>query len=348
MKGMAQQLYGLFLPLIVVMVTLAAGFIVRRFVFRRMRVWGQIGRSRTVETVIAAAGRSFILWWLILGIYLAIEVSVMPQHWVYLSEKVLLVLAIASVTFTAANIATGLIRTNVVRIGAAVPMTSLTDNLARVVIIAIGFMLILNALGVSIVPVLATLGVGGLAVALALQDTMANFFAGSYIIFSKQVKIGDYIKLESGVEGFISDINWRMTKIRQLSDNMVLVPNSKLTQAVIIDYSLPARELSFSVDLAVAYGSDLEKVERVTVEVAGDLMKNVPGGVPSFEPAVRFHTFGDSGIGLTVALKGKDFTDQFLLRHEFIKRLCARYTQEGIGIPYPTRSVIIEGERPIK
>ncbi|MDD4894133.1 MAG: mechanosensitive ion channel family protein, partial [Candidatus Omnitrophica bacterium] len=198
---------------------------------------------------------------------------------------------------------------------------------------------------ISITPILATLGVGGLAVALGLQDTLSNLFAGFHIIASRQIKIGDYVKLDSGEEGYITDITWRTTKIRMLPNNVVLVPNEKLTKAIVTNYYLPDKEMAVLVNLGVHYKSNLKMVEKITCEVGKQIMQEVSGGVPEFEPFVRYGAFGDFSINLTVILRAREFTDQYLIKHEFIKRLHERYAQEGIIIPYPIRAINYEQEK---
>jgi small-conductance mechanosensitive channel len=121
---------------------------------------------------------------------------------------------------------------------------------------------------------------------------------------------------------------------------MVLVPNNKLAQATIVNYYLPSRELAVLVEVGVAYDSDLQKVERVTGEVGKAVMAEVAGGVPEFDPFIRIHTLGEYSVNFTVILRGKEFVDQYLIKHEFIKRLLARYRAEGIEIPFPIRTMI--------
>ena len=151
---------------------------------------------------------------------------------------------------------------------------------------------------------------------------------------SGQIRIGDYVKLDSGAEGHVADFNWRATSIRMLANNIVIVPNTKLAQATVTNFYQPTRELGVSIEVGVHYQSDLARVEHVTLEVAREVIAEVPGGVKGFEPAVRFHTFGPAAIGFSVSIRGHEFTDQFLLKHEFVKRLHARYAREGIVIPY--------------
>ncbi len=226
--------------------------------------------------------------------------------------------------------------------------SSLFANVVKIIIIILGGLVILNHLGISITPVLTTLGIGGLAVALALQDTLSNLFAGMYIALDNQIKVGDYIKLDSGEEGYVEDIGWRLTKIRQLPNNMVLVPNSKLAQAKIINYELPSSDLAVLVQVGVHYNSDLELVERITCEVGKEVMQTVPGGVPEFDPFIRYHTFGDFSINFTVILRAKTFVDRYLITHEFIKRLHKRYKDNGIVIPFPITAINYTQENPVE
>lgn len=214
----------------------------------------------------------------------------------------------------------------------------------KIIIFAVCGMLILDNLGVSLTPIITTLGIGSLAVAIALQDTLGNFFAGLHIKADRPIQIGHYIRLESGEEGYVEHIGWRSTKVRMLPNNMVVVPNNKLVQSIITNYYLPEKELAVLVQVGVHYDGDLEKVERVTCEVAREVLKTVPGGVASFEPFIRYHTFNQSSIDFNVVLRAREFTDGFVVKHEFIKRLQARYAKEGIIIPFPIRTVHLRTE----
>lgn len=218
------------------------------------------------------------------------------------------------------------------------------ETFTKIVFIAVGGMIILDNLGISLTPLLTTLGIGSLAVAIALQDTLGNFFAGLHIKADRPVQVGHFIRLESGEEGYVTHIGWRSTRIQMLPNNMVVVPNNKLVQSVITNYYLPDRELAVLVQVGVHYDSDLKKVERVTCEVAKEVLQKVPGGVPGFEPFIRYHTFSDSSINFAVILRAQEFVDNFLIKHEFIKKLQERYKQEGITIPFPMRTIQFEGD----
>ncbi|MBM3253578.1 MAG: mechanosensitive ion channel family protein [Candidatus Omnitrophica bacterium] len=340
-----QRLFEILVPVAIFLLTLLAGFILRRILFSRLSKWANNTKSRIDDIIIAVTKGPFIIWCLMLAIYFALEVSKIPEDLVNILGKTLLVLGIISITLVLANIFAKLIKVYSARLETTLPVTSLTQNIARIVIFGIGILIILNSLGISITPILATLGVGGLAVALALQDTLSNLFAGFHIMVSRQIRIGDYIRLESQEEGYVADINWRTTKIKMLPNNVVLVPNEKLTKAIITNYYLPDKELAVLVNLGVHYNSDLKKVERVTCEVAREVMKEVTGGVPGFEPFIRYHTFADFSINFTVILRAKEFVDQYLIKHEFVKRLHERYAKEGIIIPYPIRAINYEQEK---
>lgn len=331
-------------PVITFLLTLFIGIVLRNILFGRLSRWAQKTKTELDDIIIVATKGPFLIWCVMLGVYLALEMSQIPGIWVHVIGKVIFVLGAFSVMLVLANISSRLIKTYSGKIETALPVTSLTQNISRIIIFGIGILVILNSLGISITPILATLGVGGLAVALALQDTLSNLFSGFHVIMAKQIKVGDYIKLDSGEEGYVTDITWRTTKIKMLSNNVILVPNEKLTKAIITNFHLPNKETAVLINLGVHYKSDLNKVEKVTSEVAKEVMKTVPGGIPEFEPFVRYGGFGDSAINLTVILRAKEFVDQYLIKHEFVKKVHERFDKEGIIIPYPIRTLQYERE----
>jgi small-conductance mechanosensitive channel len=131
-----------------------------------------------------------------------------------------------------------------------------------------------------------------------------------------------------------------------LSNNLVVVPNARLSQAIVVNHHLPSADLAVLVEVGVDYDSDLRQVERVVVEVGREVMTEVPGGVADFEPFVRYHTFADSSINFTVILRSQEFVDQYLIKHEFVKRLHTRFNDERIVIPFPIRTIAYRRERP--
>jgi len=188
------------------------------------------------------------------------------------------------------------------------------------------------------------MGIGGLVIALALQDTLANFFAGLHIFADRPISIGNYVKLESGEEGYVSHIGRRNTRIRMLPNNTIIIPNSRVVNSQIINYYRPQKEMAARVQVGVSYDSDLDHVERVTVEVAREVLRDTPGGMKEFAPFIRYHTFGDFSINFTVILRVQEYVDRYLVTHEFVKRLHKRYNQEGIEIPFPIQTGQFKGE----
>jgi small-conductance mechanosensitive channel len=215
----------------------------------------------------------------------------------------------------------------------------LVQGAVRGVIIGIGLLVFVDSIGISIAPILASLGVGSLAVALALQETLANLFAGFHLIADKPIEAGHYVRLQSGEEGHVLRVGWRSTWITTPQNNMVVVPNSKLSGAVLTNYDLPTSEAVFIVDVVVAHGSDLEQVERVTLETARETLAAVPEAAHGFEPLLRIAGYGESGMRLNVTLSARNLRDSQVVRHEFLKRLTTRYRRERILIPFPTRTI---------
>ncbi len=292
------------------------------------------------EVIVGELSHRIPRWGMLLGIYLAAGFWQLRPNIEHALTRTLAVLAVASLTFFTAAVVTRLTAVYASVLPQALPVTSLTQNIAKGVVLTVGLLIVLNGLGRSITPILTALGVGGLAVALALQDTLSNLFAGFYVTIAGQIRVGDYVRLESGEEGYVADIGARSTRIRMLANNLILVPNAKLAQAIVTNYHLPDPELAVLVQVGVDYSSDLKHVERVTCDVARHVQQTVAGGVATFDPVIRYHTFADSSINFTVSLRAKEYVDQYLLKHEFIKSLQERYAHEGIRIPFPIRTVV--------
>jgi small-conductance mechanosensitive channel len=198
---------------------------------------------------------------------------------------------------------------------------------------------ILQLLGISLAPLLTVIAGSSVGLAFALREPLANLFAGIQMLASDRVRPGHFVRLSGGQEGVVTDIHWADTYIRHPANNLVIVPNSKMTQEIVVNFDRPESELSFSLDFGISYDSDLDLVERVTVEEANAVMNEVAGGVPGFECSVSYSAIADYAIRMSVFLRAATFSDQFRLRHTLIKRLIRRYRQEGIVIPFPTQTI---------
>jgi len=199
--------------------------------------------------------------------------------------------------------------------------------------------MLLSAVGIHITPILTALGVGGLAVALALQDTLSNLFAGAHLLADRPIRVGDYVKLADTVEGYVMDIGWRSTRVRMLQNVVVTIPNKKVAESIITNFDMPEPRLALGIRVAVDYGSDADRVEQLLVEEATRAVGEVPGLLGEPAPSVRLIPgFGDFSLDFTLGCHVASFTDQFLVQHELRKRILRRFSAEGVPIPVQVRA----------
>ena len=206
----------------------------------------------------------------------------------------------------------------------------------------LAIIIVLENLGISLTAIWTTLGVGSVAVALALQETLSNLFAGLYLLADRPVSPGDYIKLDSGQEGYVIHIGWRSTTMRTQSNNIVFVPNSTMAKAVIINYSLPELRVSVSIPVRVSYGSDPSRVEKVLLDVTREAAQEGRCWVCSWIrlPAFSLNPgFGDSSLDFSLNLNVRRFEDQVPVQSELRKRILARFAKDGIAVPFPMRTI---------
>lgn len=274
-----------------------------------------------------------------IGLYWTITTIDMTPRLQTLLSNILLGVILFTITRVIARTLVGMIDIHTQSSGANLPKTSLLTNLVYIAVYAIGAMIILQSYGISVTPIITALGVGGMAVALGMQETLANIFSGLHLILSKQIRLGDYIRLSTGEEGCVTDITWRFTTVQAVTNNVIVIPNQKIASAILTNYSMPHQEIAISIPVGVSYDSDLEHVERVTLEVAREIMQQIEHTVTA-EPAVRFHTLADSSINFNVTLRSSQFINQYPLKHAFIKALIRRYREEGIEIPFPVRTLV--------
>ena len=212
-------------------------------------------------------------------------------------------------------------------------------KVAIAVIYFLALLILLGQFGINIDSLIVAGGIGGLAIALAFQDTLKEFFAGAYMVLDRPIRIGDYIELDSGEKGYVRDIGWRSTKLKIFGNNVLIIPNSKLSSSKIVNYYQKEKKATFSIDCGVGYHEDLAKVEKVVLRVAKKILKSEAGGIDDYEPVVRFKEFGDSNINFSVILAAKEYVKKFKIRHEFIKALKKEFDKEGIEISWPVRKV---------
>jgi small-conductance mechanosensitive channel len=215
----------------------------------------------------------------------------------------------------------------------------LLSKTVTVVIFIVAIAVILGYFKIDITPLIAGVGLGALAISLALQSTLSNFFAGVHLLSDKPVRVGDYIELDKDTSGVVQDVGWRSTRIRTLTDNLLIIPNGKIAESNIMNYSMPRQDFSIWVPCGVSYESNLKKVEKVTLEVAKNIQQTTDGAVKDFEPAFRYREFGDSNINFITVLGIKEPMKRFAVRNEFIKELKERFDKEKIEISWPIRKI---------
>lgn len=319
-------------------------FLARRIAFSTFSAWARKTDTRADDFILDSLRHPSLFWVLATSIYITIATSDLPEKYVNYGLKALYILIILSVTLAVANIASRLVQSAIEKSSPGVAVTGLSKAVIKVVILALGVLIILNGLGVSITPMLTALGVGGLAVALALQDSLSNLFAGIHLLMERPIRVGDYIKIGgTNEEGFVSDIGWRTTRLRQPSNNIVVVPNNKLATSIITNYHLPNTNLAFQMPVSVSYESDPDKVEAVLVDELAKAVGEIKGLLA--EPASRvlfMPGFGPSSLDFTLICQAAEFTDQVLVQHELRKRIFKRFREEGIEFAFPTRTVYLK------
>ncbi|HET6463887.1 MAG TPA: mechanosensitive ion channel family protein [Candidatus Krumholzibacteria bacterium] len=338
LSEMTDTTRGLVTAAFILVLAMIAGFIVERILVSSIRKFAATTEGK-IDDVIADAIKGIARWvFLLIGLYYAIPFLPIPESMdkeITVGFRIaVLVVAVIVVSRFASGIAAHYAHR---LLPSSVSMAKVVVNVA---VLTIGLLVIFQTMGIAIAPIITALGVGGLAVALALQDTLANFFAGINILATKQIRPGDYIRLDGGQEGVVYDVSWRTTTLRVPRNQFIIVPNTKLAQAIVSNFNVNEHALSLPVTVSVTYGSDLAKVERLAKEAANDVVKRVEGSLPDSEPTIRFHTFADLGIRFDVIIRAKEYTDQGLLRHELIKALQARFTAEGVEIPSPFHTMI--------
>jgi small-conductance mechanosensitive channel len=331
-------------PVLIIIGSAIVGYIFQKILFFVFRKKSGHDRQMFSEVFAGSLKRVIIVVFIIVGADIAIDILPLKPETVAFLKQASLILIIFAVTVVVAELTVGFIRLYSRKTEGALSTTSIVTNLARTLFYVLGISFILNSIGISITPILTALGIGGLAVALALQDTLSNLFSGLYIIASGQLKIGDYVRLESGQEGYITDIKWRTSTLRALPNNLIVVPNSKLSNSILTNFYHPDKELGISIEMTIAFNNNLNEVERVCLDVANGVMKEVKGGVPDSTPSIRFGAFAENGVRFSVNLRASEFTDQYMIKHEFIKRITERFEKEGINFPSPSVEILMKNK----
>ena len=330
---------------IILAVSIGAALLFSKLVFRRLlRLSIVAGANFDVKTV-AAIRIPIAAFILLSGLYLALTALSPPPPVQTLFNKASGVLAILIGAVLVNGIASAALIWLETRAQHSQPdrtsgwLFPVVRRGVLVLIMAIAIMVSLDILGLNINPLVAGLGIAGLAIALALQPTLSNLFAGTYVISEGVVNVGDYIEMANGIDGFVVDVNWRSTRLRTRTNNLVVVPNSLFAETIITNFNKPEDPVSMIIPCGVAYESDLVEVERIGLEVTNGVREEHPDAVREFEPRFIYLAFGDSNIDFVVVIRAQNRIAGFNVRSELIKRLHSRFADEGITINYPARTL---------
>ena len=329
-------------PISVILIGILIGWIIKKYFHKRLSALADKTKWRGDDIILNSLEPHIVLWCFLASVSIAVNNVVLSElfdpYKQYLATIILIIL-ILSITLSISKMLVGLFNLWAEKQGQGFPSTTMFTNFVYIIVWGIGLMIILDSLKIAITPILTALGVGGLAISLALKDTLSDIFSGLHILLSGKVQPGDFAELDSGERGYITNITWRNTTMLERTNNIINIPNSRLSSAIIKNYD--TRESSFSVriPIGVSYDCDLEKVASVTKEVAQNVAKNLDV-CSSDEPMVRFFEFGDSSINLKVYFKAEKYGDQHKIIDVFIRSIHKRYNEEGIDIPYPIRTLI--------
>ncbi|MDR1474709.1 MAG: mechanosensitive ion channel family protein [Endomicrobium sp.] len=300
--------------------------------------------ARLIQNLLAKVGlvlndkivvmtRTYVsLWFFLIALYVSILKSPLNTKSIIIGRVFYVVFAFSIVTLIASIVSKFLQRTIQERIA---------SNILKFFITLIGLVLILNQVGVKLTPILTALGIGSVAVALALQDTLANLFAGINILASKQIAKDDYIKLDSGQEGRVVEVNWRTTLIKEIYNTTIVIPNSKISSAIVSSYHFKKSEVTGSIVCSIAYGSNLDRVEEVAKYAAKEIMNKYDSASKIYEPVVQFTDFAESSINFILYFRVKTVYAKAFIKSEVLKNLYRKFNDEGIEIPFPQRVVTI-------
>lgn len=280
----------------------------------------------------------------LLALYTILEALTPPAKYERFGTKLTETLAIALVFYALAKVISLYLTRMSQREPALRRVTDPAAFVVKLIFALLALIIILENFGVHLTAVWTTLGVGSVAVALALQETLSNLFAGLYLLADRPISPGDYIKIDSGQEGYVIRVGWRSTTMRTLQNNVVVVPNSTMAKAVIVNYSTPDPRMALSLIVGVAYGTDPNRVEKVLLEIANAAASDGVDGLLTIPaPSVRLIPgFGSSTLDFQLNVQVRQFVDQYFVQSELRKRILARFAQERIDMPFPTRTILLD------
>ncbi len=331
-------------PLMITLTGTFFGFLFKKFVHSQLKIAAKKSVWEIDDVILKAVESQIIFWFFLISLSVGLQdLKIIESYGTYISQ-ILIILVISSITHATANLTNGLLKIWSKKQGRGFPSTSMFSNFVVIAVYITGLLIILDSLNISITPMLTALGVGGIAVSLALKDTLSDVFAGLHILLSKKVQPGDFVSLDSGEMGYIKNITWRNTTMLERTNNIIHIPNNKLSSAIVKNYDSSDPSFSIKIPIGVSYESNLQEVENIVLEVANEIYSDMKEINKNSKPAFKFRKFGESSIDFMVYFKGNKYGDQNPIIHQFIKKIHTRFNAEGIEIPFPVRTLINKKE----
>ncbi len=343
-----QLIIKIITPILIIGTSFVLGFIFEKRILKNLK---KIARKNNwkYDDIIVDSFQGIGLVWLILGgVFLSLPTLSLPPAAITFVEKFLLATFLASATLFTSRLFVELLKVFTTKEDGISPLTSLFEFLTKIVIYSLGTLIILQSIGIKITPLLTALGVGGVSVGLALQTTLSNLMSGVNIIMSGKVKPGDYITLSSGEKGYVIDVELKYTVLQEITENLLVIPNSKIISGSFKNFSLPEKQIVIPINIGVSYDSDLEEVEKITLEVAREMIKIINNQETNFQPFIRYQNFDYFSINFTVYIQifETEFFEHLKVKHIFLKKLHKKYQEVGIKIPFPLTSGYVSSSFP--
>lgn len=277
---------SLIVPAIVFLAFIVVAVWARRILFNYLKGLFAKIKLEGSEILLQTTKTPFFQWCLLVGAYSAILVSTLSPQSKVLAGRIIGSIFVISLTWTVISLAEKLLQLYLQRIKASFPFpTSLIINVVRIFFIVVGVLMLLDIWGVPTTPLVLTLTIGLLVAVLASRNELLNIFSGLQLAHGDLIKTGDYIKLESGEEGYVSDITWRNIQIKAPDDKLILVPNSKFTKTTVTVYREPLKKATqpfhFYTRLHI---KELTGLKAKNLSELVNILKEVPDSV------VYYHT----------------------------------------------------------
>lgn len=329
---------------IVIILTFIAALLVGYALRRLFHHWRLAARHPGAELFLAICEQLPIPLLLLAAIYSVMEYLPLPRKYERGGSDLIFVLVVVVIFYFLSKGIVLFLRRLAQRQPQFERLSQPAIILTRLLFVAFAVIIILENLGIHLVALWTTLGVGSVAIAFGLQETLSNAFAGLYIMADQPVGPGDYIKLDAGQEGYVVRIGWRATALRTLGNNFVYVPNASVAKAMITNYSKPEERMSVSIAVSVGYESDPYKVERLLIEIAQNAAaEGLEGLLALPAPSARLIPgFGASTLDFSLNVQVRRFADQYLVQSDLRKKILTRFNQEGISMPFPTRTILLD------